>query len=255
MYFESHAHYDDEAYESDRHETLLKIKKAGVDYVINAGADLLSSEKGIQLAKQYDFLYTAVGVHPHCVNDLKDQDIERLRQMAQEPKVAAIGEIGLDYYYENSPRDLQKQWFEKQIVLAKSTNLPIIVHSRDAAQDTFQILQFHYKTLPKGGVIHCYSGSLEMARQYVEMGFYIGIGGVLTFKNARKLVEVVEHIPLTYLLIETDAPYLTPVPHRGKRNDSTNLVYIAKAIADIKNLTLEEVADQTAHNGKKLFSL
>ncbi|NLP47147.1 MAG: TatD family hydrolase [Epulopiscium sp.] len=255
MYFESHAHYDDEAYNEDRHELLMKIKEAGVGYIINAGADIVSSKRGIQLTKEYDFIYAAVGVHPHSVQDLQDADIEELRQMTAEPKVVAIGEIGLDYYYEHSSKDIQKRWFDKQIQLAKETNLPIIIHSREAAQDTFEMVQSHYKTLSKRGVIHCYSGSVEMAKEYIKMGFYIGVGGVLTFKNAKRMVEVVEEIPLEHILIETDAPYLTPVPHRGKRNDSTYLVYIVQAIADLKNLTVEEVVKQTAHNGKKLFSL
>lgn len=254
MYFESHAHYDDKAFQEDRHKLLEQLQEAGVETVINAGADLSSSKAGIQLASQYDFFYAAVGVHPHGVSKLKDSDIDILKEYTKQEKVVAIGEIGLDYYYEHSPREIQKEWFEKQIVLAKETQLPIIVHSRDAAQDTYHMLEKHVATLPKGGVIHCYSGSLEMAKQYVKMGFYLGIGGVITFKNAKKLVEVVREIPLASLLLETDAPYLTPIPHRGKRNDSTMLPYIAQAIADIKQVSVEEVIKKTRENGIHLFS-
>ena len=254
MYFETHAHYDDDLFQEDRHELLEKLQEAGIHIVVNAGADLSSSKLGIELAKQYDFFYAAVGVHPHSVEELKDSDIEVLRQYTQEEKVVAIGEIGLDYYYEHSPRNIQQKWFEKQIVLARETQLPIIIHSRDAAKDTYDLLYKYASTLPKAGVIHCYSGSLEMARQYVEMGFYLGIGGVVTFKNAKKLMEVVKDIPLNSLVLETDAPYLTPVPHRGKRNDSTMLPYIAQAIAEIKQISLEEVVRQTRENGINLFS-
>ncbi|NMA84657.1 MAG: TatD family hydrolase [Epulopiscium sp.] len=252
MYFESHAHYDDRAFDKDRHELLEKLQESGIDIIINAAADLSSSKEGIKLAKQYDFFYATVGVHPHAVEKLEDDHIHILRKYILEPKVVAIGEIGLDYYYEHSPREVQKKWFEKQITLAKENKLPIIVHSRDAAKDTYDILQQHASTL-YGGVIHCYSGSLEMAKEYVDMGFYLGVGGVITFKNAKKLVEVVREIPLTSLLIETDAPYLTPIPHRGKRNDSTMLPYIAQAIADIKQISLEEVVEQTRENGRNLF--
>lgn len=252
MYFESHAHYDDEAYNEDRDELLLSLKNSGVDYVIQNAASISSSKEGIELAKKYDFIYCTIGVHPHDAEELDEEKFKELKSLSTEKKVVAIGEIGLDYYYDNSPRDLQKYWFERQMEWSKEVSLPIVVHSRDASQDTFDLIE---KVNPIGGVIHCYSGSVEMAKEYVKKGFYIGVGGTVTFKNAKKLIEVVNEIPLSSILIETDAPYLSPVPLRGKRNDSRNLKYIVEKIAEIKGISPEEVARITMENGKKLFKI
>ncbi|HHW66114.1 MAG TPA: TatD family hydrolase [Epulopiscium sp.] len=252
MYFESHAHYDDEAFNEDRDELLLSLKDSGIGYVIQSAANISSSKAGIELAKKYDFIYCAIGVHPHDTEELDEEKFKELKSLAAEEKVVAIGEIGLDYYYDNAPRDLQKYWFERQMELSKEVNLPVIIHSREASQDTFDLIE---KVKPVGGVIHCYSGSVEMAKEYVKKGFYIGVGGTVTFKNAKKVVEVVKEIPLSSILIETDAPYLSPVPLRGKRNDSRNLKYVVEKIAEIKDITSEDVAKITMENGKKLFKI
>mgnify|MGYP000883703268 FL=1 len=252
MYFESHAHYDDEAFNEDRDELLLSLKDSGIGYVIQSAANISSSKAGIELAKKYDFIYCAIGVHPHDTEELDEEKFKELKSLAAEEKVVAIGEIGLDYYYDNAPRDLQKYWFERQMELSKEVNLPVIIHSREASQDTFDLIE---KVKPVGGVIHCYSGSVEMAKEYVKKGFYIGVGGTVTFKNAKKVVEVVKEIPLSSILIETDAPYLSPVPLRGKRNDSRNLKYVVEKIAEIKDITSEDVARITMENGKKLFKI
>ena len=257
MFFDSHAHYDDSRFDEDRHELLRAMPQNKVDYIVNAAADIVSSNEGIRLAEKYPFLYTAVGVHPHSVDKLeKDKggkkDLEVLEQLAKNPKVVAIGEIGLDYYYEYSPREIQRTWFNRQMELAKKIELPIIVHSRDAAQETFDMIR---DSGLKSGVIHCFSASAEMAKEYIKLGFYIGIGGTVTFNNARKTVEVVEQIPLESIVLETDCPYLTPMPHRGKKNDSTYLTYIAQKIAEIKNVSIEEVALVTTKNAKDLFRI
>ncbi|HOQ17061.1 MAG TPA: TatD family hydrolase [Defluviitaleaceae bacterium] len=253
MFFESHAHYDDEAFNEDREDLLSSFPNEGIDYVIQTAADIASSKAGLKLAKEYDFIYCSLGVHPHEVKELNEDNFNVLKKLSKEDKVVAIGEIGLDYYYDNSPRDLQRYWFEKQIEWAIEENLPIIVHSREASQETFEIIKKY--DFPKKGVIHCYSGSAQMAEEYIKMGFYIGIGGTVTFKNAKKVVEVVEKIPISSILIETDSPYLSPEPYRGRRNDSRNLKYIAEKIAQIKGLDLDTVARITKENGIKLFEI
>lgn len=250
MYFESHAHYDDKRFREDREKLIELLPSCGIDYVVNVGCDEKSSKTSIRLAEQYDFFYAAVGVHPHSAEEMSSQTIEELRRLSAHPKVVAIGEIGLDFYYDFSPRELQRFWFRQQLRLAESVNKPVIIHSRDAAQETFDIIQ---SSNVRTGVIHCYSGSWQMAEEYVKMGFYIGIGGVITFSNAKKLVEVVEHIPLEKILIETDSPYLAPNPNRGKRNDSRNLEFVVQKIAEIKNSTPEYVAKITSDNAKSLF--
>lgn len=250
MYFESHAHYDDRRFEADRDELLGLLPSSGVDYIINSASNMKSSRSGVKLAEKYEYIYAAVGVHPHEIYKMTDKTIEELRRMAGHKKVVAIGEIGLDYYYDKNPREEQRVWFKKQLILAKELNIPVIIHARDASQECFDIIK---ESGVRDGVIHCYSGSEQMAVDYVEMGYYIGIGGVLTFSNAKKLVEVVEAIPLDKILIETDAPYLTPVPNRGQRNDSRNLEYVVKKIAEIKKISPEEVAIITKNNGKRLF--
>lgn len=252
MFFESHAHYDDARYDEDRDEVLKGLKDEGVTKVINVGSSIKGSKRSIELAKKYDYMYAAVGVHPHDVKSLKEDDLERITLLATYKDVVAIGEIGLDYYYDHSPCEIQKLWFREQIEIAKGIGLPVIIHSRDAAQDTYDIIK-EKQAYENGGVIHCYSGSVEMALAYIKLGMYIGVGGVVTFSNAKTLKEVVKAIPLTSILLETDCPYLAPMPHRGQRNDSRYLKYIAKEIADIKGVSVEEVARVTYENSVKLF--
>lgn len=252
MYFDSHAHYDDERFEEDRHTLLESMKEKNVGLIVNAAADMASCKTGIELAKTYPFIYCSIGVHPHDVKSLTEADLEEMKQLATFEKVVAIGEIGLDYYYDYSPREEQRSWFKKQLLLAKELDLPVIIHSREACQETFDIIM---ESGVKEGVIHCFSGSHELAKEYVKRGFYIGIGGSLTFKNAKKAVKVVEEIGLEHIVIETDAPYLTPVPHRGERNDSSYLKYVVDKIAEIKDVSSEEVADITCQNAKKLFRI
>lgn len=250
-YFESHAHYDDKRFKEDREELLGELLPAsGVSHVINIGCDVKSSEMSIRLADKYNYIYAAVGVHPHELYDMSSQTIAKLKKLSEHPKVVAIGEIGLDYYYDTHPRELQRFWFRQQLRLAEEVNKPVIIHSRDASQETFDIIQ---STNIRRGSIHCYSGSAQMAQDYVKMGFHIGVGGVVTFSNAKKLVETVEAIPIESILIETDCPYLAPNPNRGKRNDSTNLKYIVEKIAEIKKMTPEDVAKITEKNAKSLF--
>ncbi|NLK22052.1 MAG: TatD family hydrolase [Epulopiscium sp.] len=252
MYFESHAHYDDKAFDEDREELLEKLPIEGIDYVIQVAANVSSSKAGIELAKRYEYIYCSIGVHPHDVKELNEDNFKQLKGLSKEYKVVAIGEIGLDYHYDNSPRDLQRHWFERQLNWAKEIELPVIIHSREASYETFDIIS---KVKPRKGVIHCYSGSVEMAKEYVKKGFYIGIGGTTTFKNAKKVIEVIKEIPLSSILIETDAPYLSPVPFRGKRNDSTNLRYIVEKIANIKDVDVKEIARITKENGRELFKI
>ncbi len=252
MYFDSHAHYDDRRFDQDRYKLIEYMHENGVDYILNSGESLRAIKKGLSLAEKYDFIYTAVGIHPHNVASLADEDMSIIKLYAKKPKVMAIGEIGLDFYYDNSPRDLQRKWFREQLKIAKDLDMPVIIHSRDADKECFDIIK---ESGVRKGVIHCYSGSYQMALDYVKMGFYIGIGGVVTYSNARKLVEVTEKCPLESILIETDCPYLSPVPNRGKRNDSTNLKYVVDKIAEIKNLSHEKVAFETCENAKKLFGI
>lgn len=253
QYFESHAHYDDKRFQEDREELLRELLPAcGVSHIINIGCDLKSSEMSLRLAEKYGYIYAAVGVHPHELYDMSSQTIERLRKLSAHPKAVAIGEIGLDYYYDTHPREFQRFWFIQQLRLAEEIGKPVVIHSRDAAQDTFEILS---RSKVRRGSIHCYSGSAEMAQEYVKMGFHIGIGGVVTFRNAKKLVETVQAIPLESILIETDCPYLAPEPNRGKRNDSRNLQYIVEKIAELKGVSPEEAAEITAQNAKALFGI
>lgn len=252
MIFESHAHFDDEAFDEDRESLLKSLEANGIEYVVNVGASMESTERTYALAKEYPFIYAAVGVHPSDTLPLTEKDMDRLKELAADDKTVAIGEIGLDYYWDEPDREIQKKWFRRQIELAEEVNLPIIIHSREAAKDTLDILH----ELDRGsyrGVMHCFSYSPEIAKEVVKMGFYIGVGGVCTYKNAKKLVEVVEEIPLEHILLETDCPYLTPVPYRGKRNSSLYLPYIVQKIAEIKGVTVEEVERVTYENGMRLF--
>jgi len=250
MYFDSHAHYDNPLYDEDRESLLCGLPNHEVIGVINVGYDVASSKKAIALADTYPYIYAAVGVHPHDVKDMIDDDLLMLKELSKHPKVVAIGEIGLDFHYDHSPRDLQRHWFAKQLKLAKSLNMPVSIHSREASKEVFNIITESGHTK---GVLHCYSGHLPMALDYVKMGFYISLCGTVTYKNAVKTREVAAGVPLNRLLIETDAPYLSPIPFRGKRNDSTKLPHIVDAIAEVKGLSQDEVAAATAKNARTLF--
>lgn len=250
MYFESHAHYDDERFDEDRDTLLASFPAEGIETVVNASSDIKSSKASIALSEKYPFFYAAVGVHPHEVENITEADIDELRELSKHPKVIAIGEIGLDYYYDLSPRDLQRHWLKRQLELADELKMPVIIHSRDAAQECFDIIK---NSNVRNGVIHCYSGSAEMAEEYIKMGFYIGVGGSLTFKNNKKGVETVERIPIEKILIETDSPYLAPVPYRGKRNDSRLLKYVVERISQIKNIPENDICNITKNNAQNLF--
>ena len=253
MIFDTHAHYDDEQFDEDRDSLLCSMQEGGVGTIVNAGSDVASWEDVRALTARYPFIYGAAGVHPDDVGELNEENFRRLRAVLQEEKMVAVGEIGMDYYWDNVSHEVQKTWFIRQLELARELDMPVIIHSREAAADTLQIMKEHARGLE--GVIHCFSYSAEMAREYVKMGFYIGVGGVVTFKNSRKLKEVVEEIPLEYLLLETDCPYLAPVPNRGKRNSCLNLVYVAEQIAGLKQLTYDEVVEQTEKNARRLYNL
>ncbi len=252
MYFESHAHYDSEQFDGDRYELIEQLKKSGIDYIINIGSDIKSSEVSVELSKKYDFVYAAVGIHPHEAQNVSDEDYDKLINFLKEDKTVAVGEIGLDYHYDFSPRDIQRQVFKKQLKICENVTKPVIIHSREASQECFDIIK---DSGIRKGVIHAFSGSVEMAEEYIKMGFFIGVGGIVTFKNARKLIEVVENIPLERILIETDSPYLSPVPVRGTRNNSQNLKYIVEKIAQIKQILPEKVAEITRKNSISLFDI
>ena len=255
MLFDSHAHLNDERFDEDREELINSLKAKGVDLVLNPGACIETSKSSVDLANKYDFIYAAVGVHPHDVGEMTEEDIETLRKLALEnEKVKAIGEIGLDYYYDNSPREIQKKWFKRQIELANELKLPIIIHDRDAHGDTFEIIK-NTKSPEIGCVLHCYSGNVELAKEYVKMGCYISIPGTVTFKNNKKTREVAKEITLEYLLIETDSPYMAPEPHRGKRNDPSLVQFVADKIAQEKGISYEQVCKATKENAKRFFNI
>lgn len=254
MIFESHAHYDDEDFDVDREELLSSFAENGIGTVVNVGASMAGSEATVKLAERYPFIYGAVGVHPSEVGELNEENLERLRVLCGHEKVVAVGEIGLDYHYPEPAVTLQKEWFERQLELAREVMLPVIIHSREAARDTLEIMQAHHAE-ETGGVVHCFSYAKEMAREYLNMGYYFGIGGVITYKNAIKLKEAVQYIPMDKILLETDSPYLAPQPHRGERNSSLNLSYVAEAIAKIKGISCEEVIACTERNARALFGL
>lgn len=252
MYFDTHAHYDDEKFDLDRDQLLASMPENGVELIVNPATNLASSGKVIEIANKFQFVYAAVGVHPHDAEEMDDNSIDIIRNMAENQKVVAIGEIGLDYYYDISPRDIQKKRFYQQLELARELKLPAIVHIRESTQDCMDIItQFN----DIKGVVHCYSGSWETAVQILNLGWYISFTGAVTFKNARKAPEVLAKMPVDRLMIETDSPYLAPVPIRGRRNDSLNLPYIAAAIADIRGTTKEEIAAITLENGKRFFGI
>jgi TatD DNase family protein len=254
MLFDTHAHLDDDRFKDDQKQVIEQCKEDGVELILNAASNLRSSLESIALAKEYDFIYASVGVHPHDAKSMDSKTIDVLRDLAANTKVKAIGEIGLDYHYDFSPRDIQKKRFMEQIDLAKQLKLPIIVHDRESHGDIMDI--FHKMNVSgMGGVLHSFSGSVETARECLKLGFYLSISGPLTFKNNVKTVEVVREIPLDMLLIETDSPYLTPVPYRGQRNYPGYVRYVAEKIAEIKGLSFEEVAQKTLENGKRLFGI
>lgn len=254
MIFDTHAHYDDDAFDEDRDALLSGMREQNVEYIVNVGASMASSERSIKLAEKYPFVYAAVGVHPDEVGELDEEKFAKLREWTAHEKVKAVGEIGLDYYWDKEKHDLQKHWFMRQMELASEVKLPMIVHSREAAKDTLDMV-IAAKPLNLSGIIHCYSYSVEIAREYLNMGYYLGIGGVLTFKNAKKLKEVAEYTPLSQIVLETDCPYLAPVPFRAKRNDSSKLSYVAEELAAIKQIPVEEVIRITNENGRRLYNI
>ena len=253
MLFDTHAHYDDEAFDADREALLAAMPEKNVGLIVNPGCTVETSRQAVALAGQFPYVYAAVGIHPENCGDFTDEDIAVLRQLAQHDKVVAIGEIGLDYYWEeNPPRDWQQMVLRKQMALAEELKLPVIIHDRDAHADTLAIV----KEFPQvRGVFHCYSGSVEDARTLLKMGWMLSFNGAITFKNARKAPEVIAEVPMERIMIETDSPYLTPVPYRGKRNNSGYVHLVAEKIAEIKGMTAREVEEITFENGKRFFGI
>ena len=254
MIFDSHAHYDDEKFEIDREALLASLRENNVYKLVDVSATMDSIPKILELTKKYDFIYGSVGIHPDEVADLNDEKMLYLEDCARDDKIVAIGEIGLDYYWDEAPRDVQKKWFQAQIDLAKKLNKPIIIHSRDACNDTMEILRKPENTDIKA-VMHCYSYSKETALELIDMNFMFGIGGVVTFKNSKKLKEAVEVIPMERILLETDCPYLAPEPYRGKRNDSSLIKYVIEEIARIKGLAPNEVEEIAWNNTLHFYNI
>lgn len=253
MIIDTHAHYDDGQFDADRDELLSRMQEAGIGLIVNAGSTTDSWDRIRELTERYPFVYGAIGVHPDETGALDEEQFSRMGQMLDMEKIVAVGEIGLDYYWDKENHDMQKKWFIRQLELARSKEMPVIIHSREAAADTMDIMREHAAGMR--AVIHCYSYSAEMAREYVKMGYYIGIGGVVTFKNARKLKDVVQEIPLDSIVLETDCPYLAPEPYRGKRNSSLYLPRVAEKIAELKGVSVEEVTAQTERNARDLYGL
>lgn len=252
MIFESHAHYDDAAFDEDREKLLTSLRDHGIDRVLNVGASLESCRITLQLMEKYHFVYGAMGVHPTETGELDEENLAWLKEQCAVDKVVAVGEIGLDYHWKEPEIHVQKLWFERQLELAKEVELPVIIHSRDAARDTLDMMQALHAE-ESGGVIHCFSYTKEIAREYLQMGYYFGIGGVITFQNAKKLKEAVRYIPMDRILLETDSPYLAPEPYRGKRNSSLNLPYVVREIAALKGISYDEVVEITSRNAEMLF--
>ena len=255
MFIDSHAHLDDDRFDDDREILIESLRANNIDLVFNIGADIKTSKASVELAKKYDHIYAVVGVHPHDAEDAEDNYLDILRELSLEEKVVAIGEIGLDFYYDNSPRDIQRKVFKEQLKLAKELNLPVVIHTRDASQETFDILKEAGKDGSLRGIMHCYSGSVEMAKEYIKLGFYISIAGPVTFKNSRVVKDVAKEIPPDKLLIETDCPYPSPEPHRGKRNEPKFVKHTAEKIAEIRGISLEELAKATSENTKRIFNI
>lgn len=254
MLFDSHAHYNDRAFDGDRDEILSKMHENGIEYIINAADSMESVGEIIKLAEKYPFVYASAGVHPENVQNLTEADMEKLKTYAKHKKVRAIGEIGLDYHYDDVPKDVQKKWFARQVDLAREVKLPVIVHDREAHADTLEILRAHHAE-DVGGVLHCYSGSAEMVREVLDLGFYLGFGGTLTFKNAKKVHASAAAAPIERIVLETDCPYLAPEPHRGTRNSSLLMHYVAERLAEIKGISVGEVEEITQSNAKKLYGI
>ncbi len=252
--FDTHAHYDDEAFDADREELLEALSEGGVGKVVNVAASISSCRTTRALAEHYEDIYCALGVHPSESGELTEESLDWLRQQCRYEKCVAVGEIGLDYYWEEPDRAIQREWFARQLNLARELALPAIIHSREAAKDTVDIMAAE-RSGEIGGVIHCYSYSREMAKTFLDMGFYIGIGGVLTFKNARKLKEAAEYVPLERIVLETDCPYLAPVPNRGKRNSSLNLPFVVEELARLKGVEEEEIRRATWENAHRLYRM
>lgn len=252
--FDTHAHYDDDAFDTDREELLASMKEQGVERIVNVSANLHEIQETLKLVERYPFIYGAAGVHPDDTKELNEENFDIIRRAAMHEKMLAIGEIGLDYYWDASDHETQKKWFLRQLELARELDKPVIIHSRESAQDTLELIR------QAGGpdfsmVIHCFSYSTELAREYLNMGYYLGIGGVVTYKNGRKLKEVVSYMPLDRILLETDAPYLSPVPFRGKRNSSEKIQYVVEEIARLKNVSTEEVLETTWNNACRFYRL
>lgn len=257
MIFETHAHYDDEAFDEDREALLSSMQEHGIGAIVNACASADGLSDTVALMEKYPFVYGAIGVHPDDADKMTADTLEEIRRLSHHEKAVAIGEIGLDYYWhkEKEEHRIQQEMFRAQMDIARAERLPFMIHSREAAEDTLHIVKEYMKGSMYGGIIHCFSYGKEIAREYLHMGLYLGIGGVVTFKNARRLKEVVEYAPLSQLVLETDSPYLAPEPNRGKRNSSLNLPYVAAAIAELKGVTQEEVIAVTEQNAKKLLGL
>lgn len=248
--YDSHAHLDDDAFDADRSEVIEKIKALGVGLVNNIGASIKSSQASIDLAEKYDFIRAVVGVHPSETHNMTEADIETLRKMAKHQKVVAIGEIGLDYHYDDTDPKTQKLWFRRQLQLAKELNMPVVIHDRESKGECIEILK---EMNISNGVFHCFSGSAETAKQLLDMGFYISFTGVLTFKNARRAIEALKIIPLDRLFIETDCPYMAPEPHRGTRNDSSLVRFVAEKVAEVKGISYDEAVSATCQNAMEFF--
>ncbi len=260
MIIDTHSHYDDKAFDADRDEILNSLAEGGISRVVNIGADLQSSRATAELTQKYKFLYGAVGVHPEGIKELDESGMELLRELARLPKIVMIGEIGLDYYWEKENREQQIYWYRRQLALAAQLSLPVCIHSRDAAKDTIEVLEDEIKQAETRGqkltgIIHCFSYGTEMAERFIRLGFYFGIGGVVTFKNAKTLKSVVEMLPAERILLETDCPYLAPEPCRGKRNSSLHLPYVAEAVAALRQTDAETVIRQTEKNAQQLLGL
>ena len=250
--FETHAHYDDKAFDEDRDELLRSLRAEGFDYVINVAADLRGVDATLELTREYDHVYGAIGVHPEMVYELNENTFQHVREVAMKDKMLAVGEIGLDYHGDEVDKGLQKEWFYRQLELARELNKPVVIHSRDACEDTMTVLGSREARGIKG-VMHCYSGSLEMARELMKLDWFIGVDGPLTFKNAAKLPEIVQRLPLERILVETDCPYMAPVPMRGKRNEPAYVYHVAAKLAELRQVAFDEVARQTTSNAQELY--
>lgn len=252
MLFDTHAHLDDARFDEDRDSVIARLQEEGISLVVNVGADMESSRRSVELANQYDFIYAAVGVHPDETGELTEADMQELAEMSKNDKVVAIGEIGLDYHNNGAPKEVQQKWFRRQLSLAEELHLPYIVHDRNAHGDTLSILkEIGYFN----GVLHCFSGSAEMAKEVVKLGLMVSFAGPVTFKNAPKTKEAAKNVPLKSLMVETDSPYLSPEPHRGKRNDSSRVRFVAEEIARLHEISFEDAARITMENGKRFFGI